>query len=265
MTYHRLCIEQSSAAAETGPERNGGGWNTSTAATVLHIRGIWMCLCSLIWEYANTPWRESALTWLYQWLQVHSEQLQWVKLASFEIKTLWVFFHYYKQAALWVHLIPNNNHMKWVIDDMLDQTENMVPAHGTIHKDSCRCQGHYLYGYQILQYRVQIKFLEAPYGAPTFPWMYGVVVAEASRQQQCKRVGSCCFIVVWVGFVFINLGTYNPFSENCGDIWKTKFMIYSYTSSCFITWAWAEVLLVVMPVQKGVLKETIPRQRPDTS
>lgn len=51
------------------------------------------------------------------------------------------------------------------------------PGAGTrlrICKDSCRCQGHYLHGYRILQHQVQIKFLEAPLASLVFPRIQGL-------------------------------------------------------------------------------------------
>lgn len=57
-------------------------------------------------------------------------------------------------------------------------------------KESCRCQGHYLHGYRILQHQVQITFLEAPLASLAFPWMHRVGAAEASSQQQYRKYGS---------------------------------------------------------------------------
>lgn len=69
-----------------------------------------------------------------------------------------------------------------------------------IYKDSCRCQGHYLHGYRILQHQVQIKFLEASSVSLAFPWMYEVVAAEALSQQHSELAAA---VVLLLGFFII--------------------------------------------------------------
>lgn len=79
-----------------------------------------------------------------------------------------------------------------------------------ISKDSCRCQGHYLHSYQILQHQIQIRSFEASFTSLALPLDASVVMLEALSQQQIRRAGSSgCLCVVLLSLFYYMLLTCN--------------------------------------------------------
>lgn len=173
MTYHQLCIVQSCAEVETGPVSSGRGGQEREM--VLHRRG-----SGIMHVYANAPKKKNGShISLKTLVQVCSQ-------TGFSCNVWNVLSVYVKIHFRAIFNFPNRQRHECTLSMItIRWSESQWQYAGSVRKlgvgtrlrickDSCRCQGHHLHGYRILQHQVQIKFLEAPLASLVFPRIQGL-------------------------------------------------------------------------------------------
>lgn len=135
MTYHQLCIKQSCAAIGTGPKREGRdgmerqAWHFYIGEALAYFLQHYTAHV-----YANTAEEEKVPPSPYKYgCRCDLNQLNSAAVCEISFLCKW---HYIKelfsvQAALWMHSLLDHNQMKWVTDNMQDQTENLASAHSS--------------------------------------------------------------------------------------------------------------------------------------